>query len=182
MFSTWSSGRCLCRKICSSLSVLPLCWPASPSCFSSASSPGPAASAGPQGGSLRDPGLCPYLATCCSSISADLSKHSARWIDDFGVKKKQKLTKSEFFAILVVQEIWASVHRALWTQESGGSGQSQDRQRGSGRESRRVRGPRHLPDILWYKPRSRYVHPSVQQRFLLERLDICLSLFFLLVY
>lgn len=63
---------------------------------------------------------------------------------DFDVKKKLNLS---FFAILVVQEIWARVYCVLWTKESGGAGQSQDRQRGSGRESRRVWGPRHRPDI-----------------------------------
>lgn len=66
---------------------------------------------------------------------------------DFGIRKKKKKTKSEFFAFLVGQEIWACVHRALWIQKSGGTGQSQDRQRGSGRESRRVWRPRHRPDI-----------------------------------
>lgn len=153
--------RCVCR-ICSSRPVLPPCWPASPSCFSSSSSPG----AGPRaGGSPRGPGLCPCSATCCSSISADLSKHSARWIrrlpkeHALGVEKKNK-TKSEFFAILVVQEIWACVHRALRTQESGGAGQPQDRQGGSGREGGRVRGQRHLPDLPGYQPRSRYVRLS----------------------
>lgn len=69
-------------------------------------------------------------------------------------------TKSEIFLILVVQEIWTCVQSALWTQESGGTGQSQDHQRGSGRQRGTIWRPRHRSNILRYEPRSWYVHPS----------------------